>query len=135
MGEWLRFNNRDFNLDSRKEFKKILVEIQRKEIERPEALYIEEFAALYKELHSKTLINSVMLALGRVTRLLLLKRGTSCLGFKSKLSENMKGEAKHDDEAVYRGLSSTPRNHQIQGTIPGNGGYVEVALDLLSGTD
>ncbi|GJY03531.1 hypothetical protein Tco_0369471 [Tanacetum coccineum] len=81
------------NLDSRKEFKKILVEIQRKEIERPEALYIEEFAALHEELHSKTLINSVMLALGRVTRLLLLKRGTA-----------RKGEAKHDDEAVYRGL-------------------------------
>ncbi|GJX15757.1 hypothetical protein Tco_0216589 [Tanacetum coccineum] len=91
--EWLRFNNRDFSLDSRKEFKKILVEIQRKEIERPEALYIEEFAALHEELHSKTLINSVMLALGRVTRLLLLKRGTA-----------RKGEAKHDDEAVYRGL-------------------------------
>ncbi|GJW41897.1 hypothetical protein Tco_0070696 [Tanacetum coccineum] len=47
-GEWLNFNNRDFSLDSRKEFKKRLMEIQKKEIERPEALDIEEFATLHK---------------------------------------------------------------------------------------
>nr|GEX43815.1 hypothetical protein [Tanacetum cinerariifolium] len=35
------------SLDSRNEFKKILVEIQRKEIKRPEALDIKEFAALH----------------------------------------------------------------------------------------
>ncbi|GJX05623.1 hypothetical protein Tco_0191539 [Tanacetum coccineum] len=35
-------------LDSRKEFKKRLMEIQRKEIKRPEALDIEKFAALYE---------------------------------------------------------------------------------------
>nr|GEX80045.1 hypothetical protein [Tanacetum cinerariifolium] len=47
-GEWLRFKTRDFSLDSRKEFKKRLVEIQRKEIKRPEALDIKEFAALHE---------------------------------------------------------------------------------------
>ncbi|GJX33574.1 hypothetical protein Tco_0243429 [Tanacetum coccineum] len=46
--EWLRFNNRDFSLDSRKEFKKRLMEIKRKEIERPETLDIEEFPALHE---------------------------------------------------------------------------------------
>ncbi|GJU88393.1 hypothetical protein Tco_1300816 [Tanacetum coccineum] len=46
--EWLKFNNHDFSLDSRKEFKKRLVVIQKKEIERPEALDIEEFAALHE---------------------------------------------------------------------------------------
>ncbi|GJR95032.1 putative ribonuclease H-like domain-containing protein [Tanacetum coccineum] len=47
-GEWLKFNNRDFIIDSMKEFKKRLVEIQRKEIKRPEALDIKEFAALHE---------------------------------------------------------------------------------------
>ncbi|GKG20467.1 hypothetical protein Tco_0380268, partial [Tanacetum coccineum] len=47
-GEWLKFNNRDFSLDSRKEFKTRLVEIQKKEIERPGALDIEEFAARHE---------------------------------------------------------------------------------------
>ncbi|GJV65964.1 hypothetical protein Tco_1476792 [Tanacetum coccineum] len=46
--EWLNFNNCDFSLDSRKEFKKRLVDIQRKEIKRPEALDIEEFATLHE---------------------------------------------------------------------------------------
>ncbi|GJR48300.1 hypothetical protein Tco_1316403 [Tanacetum coccineum] len=48
LGEWLKFNKCDFSLDSRKEFKKRLMEIQRKEIERSEALDIEEFAALHE---------------------------------------------------------------------------------------
>ncbi|GJU11237.1 hypothetical protein Tco_1133633 [Tanacetum coccineum] len=47
-GEWLKFNNRDFSLDSRKDFKKRLVKIQRKEIERLKALDIKEFAALHE---------------------------------------------------------------------------------------
>ncbi|GJY05217.1 hypothetical protein Tco_0371157 [Tanacetum coccineum] len=47
-GEWLKFNNRDFSLDNRKEFKTRLVEIQKKEIERPGALDIEEFAARHE---------------------------------------------------------------------------------------
>ncbi|GJR20867.1 hypothetical protein Tco_0969394 [Tanacetum coccineum] len=46
--EWLRFNNHDFGLDRRKEFKKIFMEIQRKDIERPKSLDIEEFAALHE---------------------------------------------------------------------------------------
>ncbi|GJR65481.1 hypothetical protein Tco_0011546 [Tanacetum coccineum] len=46
--EWLKFNNSDFSLNKKKEFKKRLVEIQRKEIERPKALDIEEFAALHE---------------------------------------------------------------------------------------
>ncbi|GJY22420.1 hypothetical protein Tco_0396078 [Tanacetum coccineum] len=46
-GEWLKFNNRDLSLDSKKEFKKRLVEILKKEIERLEALDIKEFASLH----------------------------------------------------------------------------------------
>ncbi|GJY95184.1 hypothetical protein Tco_0511545 [Tanacetum coccineum] len=44
--EWLKFNNRNFSLDSRKEFKKRLTEIRIKEIECPEGLDFEEFGAL-----------------------------------------------------------------------------------------
>ncbi|GJZ28031.1 hypothetical protein Tco_0572678 [Tanacetum coccineum] len=44
IGEWLKFNNRDFTLDTRKEFKKRLTKIQIKEIECPEGLNFEEFA-------------------------------------------------------------------------------------------
>ncbi|GJZ37289.1 hypothetical protein Tco_0583480 [Tanacetum coccineum] len=47
VGEWLKFNNRDFTLDTRKEFKKRLTEIQIKEIERPKGLDFEEFGALH----------------------------------------------------------------------------------------
>ncbi|GJV39808.1 reverse transcriptase domain-containing protein [Tanacetum coccineum] len=46
--EWLKFNNRDFSLDSQTEFMKRLVVIQKKEIERPKALDIKEFAALHE---------------------------------------------------------------------------------------
>ncbi|GJV12808.1 hypothetical protein Tco_1354349 [Tanacetum coccineum] len=46
-GEWLKFNNRDFTLETRKEFKKRLTEIGIKEIERPEGLDFEEFGVLH----------------------------------------------------------------------------------------
>ncbi|GJT19796.1 hypothetical protein Tco_0878502 [Tanacetum coccineum] len=45
-GEWLKFNNRNFTLDSRKEFRKRLAEIRVKEI-CPEGLNFEEFGALH----------------------------------------------------------------------------------------
>ncbi|GJZ66424.1 hypothetical protein Tco_0623120 [Tanacetum coccineum] len=41
--EWLKFNNRDFTLDTQNEFKKRLTEIQIMEIECPEGLDFEEF--------------------------------------------------------------------------------------------
>ncbi|GJZ34924.1 hypothetical protein Tco_0580741 [Tanacetum coccineum] len=41
--EWLKFNNRNFSLDSRKEFRKRLTETRIKEIECLEGLDIEEF--------------------------------------------------------------------------------------------
>ncbi|GJY77252.1 hypothetical protein Tco_0482368 [Tanacetum coccineum] len=44
VGEWLKFNNRDFTRDTRKEFKKRLTKIQIKEIECPEGLDFEEFS-------------------------------------------------------------------------------------------
>ncbi|GJU30734.1 hypothetical protein Tco_1174323 [Tanacetum coccineum] len=47
VGEWLKFNNRNFSLDSRKEFRKRLTEIRIKEIECPEGLDFEEFDALH----------------------------------------------------------------------------------------
>ncbi|GJU23882.1 hypothetical protein Tco_1157224 [Tanacetum coccineum] len=47
IGEWLKFNNRNFSFDSRKEFRKRFLEIQIKEIEHPEGLDFEEFGALY----------------------------------------------------------------------------------------
>ncbi|GJY03199.1 hypothetical protein Tco_0361351 [Tanacetum coccineum] len=46
-GEWLKFNNRNFTLETRKEFKKRLTEIRIKEIKRPEGLDFEEFGALH----------------------------------------------------------------------------------------
>ncbi|GJX82728.1 hypothetical protein Tco_0332209 [Tanacetum coccineum] len=46
-GEWLKFNNRDFSLDSHKEFRKRLAEIRIKEIECLEGLDFEEFGALH----------------------------------------------------------------------------------------
>ncbi|GKB49032.1 hypothetical protein Tco_0899785 [Tanacetum coccineum] len=54
-GEWLKFNNRDFTLDSRKEFKKRLAEIQKKEIKCPEGLDFEEFDALYERISLQNL--------------------------------------------------------------------------------
>ncbi|GJZ08153.1 hypothetical protein Tco_0542436, partial [Tanacetum coccineum] len=45
--KWLKFNNRDFTLETRKEFKKRLTEIRIKEIECPEGLNFEEFGSLY----------------------------------------------------------------------------------------
>ncbi|GJS83069.1 hypothetical protein Tco_0749610 [Tanacetum coccineum] len=47
-GEWLKFNNRDFTLDTQKEFKKRLTEIRIKEIECPKGLDFEEFGALHE---------------------------------------------------------------------------------------
>ncbi|GJY21300.1 hypothetical protein Tco_0393866 [Tanacetum coccineum] len=46
--EWLKFNNRNFTLDSRKEFRKRLAEIQIKEIKCPEGLDFKEFGALHE---------------------------------------------------------------------------------------
>ncbi|GKB97613.1 hypothetical protein Tco_0983750, partial [Tanacetum coccineum] len=46
--EWLKFNNRNFSLDSRKEFRKRFSEIRIKEIECPEGLDFEEFGALHE---------------------------------------------------------------------------------------
>nr|GEW32664.1 hypothetical protein [Tanacetum cinerariifolium] len=47
-GEWLKFNNNEFSADSRKEFRKRYSEISMKEVERPEALAIDEFGALHE---------------------------------------------------------------------------------------
>ncbi|GJZ58489.1 hypothetical protein Tco_0613983 [Tanacetum coccineum] len=47
-GEWLKFNNRNFSLDSRKEFRKRFSEIRIKEIEFPRGLDFEEFSALHE---------------------------------------------------------------------------------------
>ncbi|GJY56982.1 zinc knuckle CX2CX4HX4C containing protein [Tanacetum coccineum] len=47
-GEWLKFNNRNFSHDSRKEFRKRFSEIRIKEIECPEGLDFEEFGALHE---------------------------------------------------------------------------------------
>ncbi|GJU23883.1 hypothetical protein Tco_1157225 [Tanacetum coccineum] len=47
IGEWLKFNNRNFSSDSRKEFRKRFSEIRIKEIERPKGLDFEEFGALH----------------------------------------------------------------------------------------
>ncbi|GKA56750.1 retrovirus-related pol polyprotein from transposon TNT 1-94 [Tanacetum coccineum] len=47
-GEWLKFNNRNFSLDSRKEFRKRFSEIRIKEIKCPEGLNFEEFSALHE---------------------------------------------------------------------------------------
>ncbi|GKE56665.1 hypothetical protein Tco_1495850, partial [Tanacetum coccineum] len=46
--EWLKFNNRNLSLDSRKEFRKRFFEIRIKEIECPEGLDFEEFGALHE---------------------------------------------------------------------------------------
>nr|GEX47438.1 hypothetical protein [Tanacetum cinerariifolium] len=46
--EWLKFNNHEFSADSRKEFRKRYSEISMKEVERPEALAIDEFGALHE---------------------------------------------------------------------------------------
>ncbi|GJS30133.1 hypothetical protein Tco_0490753 [Tanacetum coccineum] len=48
VGEWLKFNNRNFFLDSQKEFRKRFSKIRIKEIECPEGLDFEEFGALHK---------------------------------------------------------------------------------------
>ncbi|GKA00196.1 hypothetical protein Tco_0672746 [Tanacetum coccineum] len=48
VGEWLKFNNRNFSFDSRKEFRKRFSEIQIKEIECPEGLDFEEFGTLHE---------------------------------------------------------------------------------------
>ncbi|GJZ98368.1 hypothetical protein Tco_0670821 [Tanacetum coccineum] len=48
VGEWLKFNNRNFSLDSRKEFRKRFLEIRIKEIECSEGLDFEEFGALHE---------------------------------------------------------------------------------------
>ncbi|GKF81895.1 hypothetical protein Tco_0243551, partial [Tanacetum coccineum] len=45
--EWLKFNNHNFYLDSRKEFRKRLTKIRINEIECPEWLDLEEFGALH----------------------------------------------------------------------------------------
>ncbi|GJU03334.1 hypothetical protein Tco_1113672 [Tanacetum coccineum] len=47
-GEWLKFNNCNFSLDSRKEFRKRFLEIRIKEIECSEGLDFEEFGALHE---------------------------------------------------------------------------------------
>ncbi|GJT29228.1 hypothetical protein Tco_0909503 [Tanacetum coccineum] len=47
-GEWLKFNNREFSADSRKEFSKRHSEISIKEIKRHEALNIDKFGALHE---------------------------------------------------------------------------------------
>ncbi|GJY43842.1 hypothetical protein Tco_0432055 [Tanacetum coccineum] len=46
--KWLEFNNRDFSANSRKEFRKKLLEMSRKEIKGPEALDIKEFGTLHE---------------------------------------------------------------------------------------
>ncbi|GJV31950.1 hypothetical protein Tco_1392350 [Tanacetum coccineum] len=46
--EWLKFNNRNFSSDSRKEFRKRFSEIRIKEIERPKGLDFKEFGTLYE---------------------------------------------------------------------------------------
>ncbi|GKB86326.1 hypothetical protein Tco_0958598 [Tanacetum coccineum] len=46
--EWQKFNNRNFSLDSRKEFRKRFLEIRIKEIECPKGLNFEEFGALHE---------------------------------------------------------------------------------------
>ncbi|GKC35717.1 hypothetical protein Tco_1048101 [Tanacetum coccineum] len=48
IGEWLKFNNRNFSLDSRKEIRKRFSKIRIKEIECPEGLNFEEFGALHE---------------------------------------------------------------------------------------
>ncbi|GJX85351.1 hypothetical protein Tco_0336125 [Tanacetum coccineum] len=48
LSEWLKFNNRNFSLDSRKEFRKRFSEIRIKEIEFPRGLDFEEFSALHE---------------------------------------------------------------------------------------
>ncbi|GJV03587.1 putative reverse transcriptase domain-containing protein, partial [Tanacetum coccineum] len=48
IGEWLKFNNCNFSLDSRKKFRKGFLEIRIKEIECLEGLDFEEFGALHE---------------------------------------------------------------------------------------
>ncbi|GJZ08503.1 putative ribonuclease H-like domain-containing protein [Tanacetum coccineum] len=80
-----------------KEFKKRLVEIQRKEIERPEALDIKEFAALHKVIALQNL-NQFYHASFRQGIVSWIGQ-CGYYGFSAR-----RGEAKHDDEAVYHGL-------------------------------
>ncbi|GKE81945.1 hypothetical protein Tco_1551945, partial [Tanacetum coccineum] len=71
--EWLKFNNRDFTLDSLKEYKKRLAKIQKKEIECPKGLDFEEFGALL-----------LKLGLGREKRSMTMRQFIQALGRHSR---------------------------------------------------
>ncbi|GJV42405.1 hypothetical protein Tco_1420845 [Tanacetum coccineum] len=72
-GEWLKFNNHNFSLDSRKEFRKRFSKIRIKEVECPKGLDFEEFGTLHEGTALQNLDQFSMLVLNKMIGALLLK--------------------------------------------------------------
>ncbi|GKA11027.1 hypothetical protein Tco_0690460 [Tanacetum coccineum] len=85
-GEWLKFNNRDFTLDSHKEFKKRLTKIQKKELSALKGLTLRNLVPSMKESLSKTLTSFAMLVLNMMIGALLLKLGIGRHSGKEKVT-------------------------------------------------
>ncbi|GKA67348.1 hypothetical protein Tco_0767156 [Tanacetum coccineum] len=93
-GEWLKFNNYNFSLDSRKEFRKrFFLKFESRRFSALKGLTLRNLAPSMKELLSKTMTSFAMLVLNRMIGALLLKLGIG--------RHNRKEKATMDDLFCY----------------------------------